>query len=438
MIPREILETIVKDQRSELTGITGNVPREITKTITFLGSSAIVVKGIRRCGKSTVLRELLREKHGDAFYYANFDDERLMGFGASDFQTLMEVFIANHGELKTILLDEVQNVAGWELFVNRLLRQNFTVFITGSNADLLSKELGTHLTGRHLDYALYPFSFREYLKIDHKTLATESTFSTPEKARLLEEFKQYLVNGGMPEAAIHKNPAALNQVLEDIIQKDIIRRYAIRKPMELRNVIKFLIWNASNRMTYTSICNNFGIKSPVTVQKYVHYAEETYLVMTVNKYDRKIRRFDKNSKKIYCIDNGIIVRHSPATNQMQGALLENLVAVELKRRNEPAYYYVNKTGTETDFVVVDEKTRGVTQAIQVCLDPALTPTQEREEKALLQTLKETSLEQGVILTLDYEQTKKTKNKTLHYKPAWKWLLEGPAQPKTKHHNPPVR
>ncbi|MBU0661884.1 AAA family ATPase, partial [Candidatus Micrarchaeota archaeon] len=167
----------------EFEALRDSVPRSVFPEIAdYKGTSAFIVKGLRRCGKSTLLKQIIEAKFRGDFYYFNFDDERIFGFGAEDFQTLMEAFIEQFGKRKNVFFDEIQNIKGWELFVNRILRQGYRVFITGSNANLLSKELGTHLTGRHVDIELYPFSFTEFLNANNAKIPKKAFYSTEEKA----------------------------------------------------------------------------------------------------------------------------------------------------------------------------------------------------------------------------------------------------------------
>ncbi|MEM0493504.1 MAG: ATP-binding protein, partial [Candidatus Thermoplasmatota archaeon] len=340
MISKSLLGTIIKDQLQEFEELKDTVPRTIlSKKTPYQGASAVVIKGLRRCGKSTLLKQIMMTQKKNDFWYFNFDDERLTNFTSENFQHLIETMIELFGKKKYVCFDEIQNITGWELFVNRMLRQGYKVFITGSNANLLSKELGTHLTGRHVDIELYPFSFVEYLSAHHINIPKKGIYSTEEKALLLRHFKQYLKKGGMPEVVVFSNETILPQVLNDIIQRDIVNRYNVRKPTELKNVIKFLIANTANPITYRSIRNNFKIQSANTVQKYVEYAEEAYLVFSVHRYEKKLKQFDKNPKKIYCVDNGIITKTTPGINEKQGALLENLVALQLKRLGKEFYYY---------------------------------------------------------------------------------------------------
>ena len=418
MISKGILRTVIADQLKELESIKDLVPRTIfPAAVSYRGTSAFVVKGVRRCGKSTLLKQLIKAKFGEDFFYFNFDDERIAEFKSEDFQPLMETLIEAFGGKNNVFFDEIQNIRGWELFVNRILRQGYKVFITGSNANLLSKELGTHLTGRHVDIELYPFSFTESLKANGIEIAKKIIYTTEQKAFLSGKFKEYLLRGGMPEVIVFSNEAVLTSVLNDIIQKDISGRYNIRKPGELKTVIKFLIANAANPITYRSIINNFSIKSPNTVQKYVEYAEETYLVFSVQRFEKKIKKFEKNPKKIYCIDNGIIIKNTPGIIEKKGALLENVVAVQLKRLGKEFYYFKGKSNAETDFIVPSEK-----QAIQVCYE-LNDENKERELKGLLEAMQETKSAKGLVLTLEQEQEFRKENKKITVKPAWQWLLE---------------
>jgi len=417
MISKNILRTVIADQLKELDLLENSVPRTIfPAAVSYIGASAFVVKGVRRCGKSFLLKQLVKVKFDNGFFYFNFDDERIEGFKSEDFQALMEALIEMFGNKKNAFFDEIQNIEGWELFVNRILRQGYKVFITGSNANLLSKELGTHLTGRHVDLELYPFSFTEFLKAKNIAIPNKGAYSTEQKALLSKIFKEYLITGGMPEVAVFSNEAILKTVLTDIIQKDIASRYNIRKPNELKIILKFLIANAANPITYRSIKNNFNIKSANTVQKYIGYAEETYIVFTVQRFEKKIKVFDKNPKKIYCVDNGIITKNTPNITERKGALLENTVAIHLKRLGKEFYYYCGRN-TETDFVIPTEK-----QAIQVCYELG-NENKEREIKGLIEAMQKTKATTGLILTLEQEQEIISQNKRITIKPVWGWLLE---------------
>jgi len=418
MVSKSLLRTVVADQLRELESLEDSVPRTVfSRAISYSGASAFVVKGVRRCGKSTLLKQLMKAKFNDDFFYFNFDDERIADFNPEDFQPLMETLIEVFGEKKSVFFDEIQNIKGWELFINRILRQSYRVFITGSNANLLSKELGTHLTGRHVDIELYPFSFTETLRAKKIEAPIKGVYTTEQKALMSKSFSEYLERGGMPEVVVFSNESVLTSILNDVIQKDITERYNIRKPGELKVVCRFLIANASNPITYRSLTDNFGIKSPNTVQKYVGYAEEAYLIFTVPKYDKKIKKLDKNPRKVYCIDNGIVTKNAPGFAERMGALLENIVAIHLKRLGRELYYYKGKTGAEADFITPSER-----QVIQVCYELNY-GNEGRELKGLFEAMEEIKANDGLILTLEQERELTYHDKKVTVKPVWQWLLE---------------
>ncbi|MHB8360544.1 MAG: ATP-binding protein, partial [Thermoplasmataceae archaeon] len=355
MIHKSLLKMIIYDQSTELE-ISGNV---VTRDIYSLaqeynGTSALIIKGLRRSGKSTLLKQIINLRFKNSFFYLNFDDERLMDFTVDNFQLLTETFIELFGERKNVFFDEIQNIRGWELFINRLLREGYKVFITGSNSNLLSKELGTHLTGRHIDMELYPFSFEEYLRSNDIDYSDKKGFSTNERAIIASQFNRYYSIGGMPEAVIYGNSSILLQLINDITQKDIVNRYNIRKTHEIKSILNFLLANVSNETTYRSLSRNLNLKSENTVKKYIEYLKETYLIFEVKRFDRKLKSIDKNPRKFYCVDNGIVLKNIPNFVTIGGALLENIVAIQLKRRNKEFYYYRHVSNSEVDFIIPAE------------------------------------------------------------------------------------
>lgn len=418
MFQKSILRTIITDQMLEPKLVDRIVERsQFHALASYEGKSAFVIKGVRRCGKSTMMKQLMETNFSDSYFYLNFDDERLAGFESTDFQTLLETFIELYGDRRNLFMDEIQNVNGWELFVNRILRQGYRVFITGSNANLLSKELGTRLTGRHIDVELYPFSFVEFLKARNVRYRRIGKHSTSSRAILQREFMAYLHTGGMPEVVLGSNKSILSQLIADIVQKDIVGRYALRKSQELRVLLRFLISNAGNSVTHRSIMLNLGMKSANTVEKYISYAEETYLVFEVRKFERKLKKFDKNPKKVYCIDNGIIIRNSPAFGERDGALLENIVAVQLMRLGHEFFYYKGRDGCEVDFI---KPATG--EAIQVCYE-LNEKNEKREVKGLVEAARDLKMDKAIILTLDQEEEIIQDGVKIDVKPCWSWLLE---------------
>ena len=418
MITKPLLRSVIEDQLKEIKNPKHNVQRTVFhEVLGYSGSSAFVIKGVRRCGKSTLLMQLMRTKFNDDFLYLNFDDELLSDLTTDDLRSVMETLIEVLGDKKKAFFDEIQNVKGWELFVNRLMRQGYAVFITGSNADLLSKELGTHMTGRHTDIELYPFSFLEFLSAKNPEAIKKDLYSTTQVALLSGLFKEYLLKGGMPESVVLSNERILTEIVDDIIRKDILMRYSIRKPIELKSVVRFLISNASNMITYRSVAGNFGIKSSVTVEKYMSYVAETYLLFEIRKFERKLKTIDKNPRKIYCIDSGILVKNSPSVLEHKGAILENTIAVHLKRLGKEFYYYKDENGHEADFVIPHDKT-----VIQVCYE-LNAGNIEREAGGLLKAVEGIKAKEYFIITLEQEQELQYDGKRIEVKPAWRWLLE---------------
>ncbi|MFH0906349.1 MAG: ATP-binding protein [archaeon] len=425
MQSKDFLIRLIKDQKSEINVLLeGAIRRDkLSDLINIDSKMAIIVKGVRRSGKSTFLLELVSSKYNQNFYYFNFDDERLIDFTLQDFQTLLEAFYQHEKLDKDVFLfDEIQNIKGWELFVNRLLRQGSKIYISGSNSDLLSAELGTHLTGRHLDFEIYPFSFKEFLDFYKYKYSKDLVLSTSEKSKILNYFNKYINMGGMPES-LRSGSLALKNIFSDIIEKDIIRRYNIRNSAKLRNLIKYILSVVPEKFSYKSIGDALKIDDEA-IQKYIKYAEDTYLLFTVEKYEKKTKLLYKNQKKIYGIDNGLILANSVNVNEQKGWLLENLVASELKRRNKALCYYVTKNGKEVDFVTYNnlDIKKKIDYLIQVSYEINSESTRKREESSLIEAMNETNLKCGYIITMDYEDTKKIDSKKIEYLPAWKFLL----------------
>jgi predicted AAA+ superfamily ATPase len=334
-----------------------------------------------------------------------------------DFQNLIETFIELFGRRKNVFFDEIQNVRGWELFINRMLREGYRVFITGSNSNLLSQELGTHLTGRHIDLELYPFSFQEYLRAKDLQKIVEGDYNTSARATLSAEFNKYFLTGGMPEVVLSGEAAILTHLINDVIQKDIVTRYSVRKPAEIKKILRFILANVSNETTYRGLTIATDSKSENTVKKYIQYLEETYIIFEVSRYDKKLRRRDKNPKKFYCIDNGIIINNVPTFIENKGGLLENMVAINLKRMQKEFYFFRDKDQSEADFVIPSER-----QIIQVCYE-LNEQNRKREIKGLVRARREINAEKFLIITLNQEESIKLDGLTIDVEPIWLWLAK---------------
>ncbi len=375
-----------------------------------------IIVGPRRAGKSFFALHFLSELNN--FGYVNFDDERLVEL--KDYDSLVEAINSVYKNPKNILFDEIQNLDKWELFVNRLARQGFNLIITGSNSKLLSKELATHLTGRHFLINLFPFSFKEYLNLFKKDLTTNE---------IKNKFDEYLFEGGYPEPKIKKidNKDYLISLFDSIIYKDIVRRYNIRNPNKINDLAYYLMSNISNEYSFNSLKKLTSIESSHTVEKYLEYLEEGFIFFNVKRFSYKVKEQLSSIKKIYCIDNGFISSKSFRTSPDYGRLYENLVAIKLKKleldNKINFYYWKNQQQQEVDFVI--KKGLRVHKLIQVCYDVDNLKTKNREVRALISASKELKCKNLLIITRDKEMKKSFEwfgiKRKIKFIPLWKWL-----------------
>ena len=379
-----------------------------------------VVMGPRRAGKSFFVLHTL--KHSGNFGYVNFDNEALVTLENYDdlLAEVMQVF----GSPKILFFDEIQNLPRWELFVNRLQREGYNVVVTGSNSKLLSKELATHLTGRHIPTTVLTFSFKEYLRAKNAVL---EKLTTQQKEALLLDYMQ---SGGYPETVMKKLDTTqyLAILFDSIIYKDIIKRQNLRKGPDIERLAIYLLSNIASEFSYLSLANSAGIKSSVTVQKYCGFLEEAYLLFTIGRFSDKTKQIGQN-KKIYCYDNGMIAAKAFQSSPNYGKLLENCVAIHLKRKDIEkkleVYYWRNQQGEEVDFVV--RKGNEVAELIQACYSLDNEKTREREARSLLKAGKELKCSKLTVLSMREDRKEKREwfgiKGTITYTPLSKWLLE---------------
>ena len=388
-----------------------NLPEEESRLIK-------VIIGPRRAGKSFFAVHSLMNK--GQFGYVNFDDEQLIGSQIiSEIGPLIE---SVYGKVSTLLLDEVQNLTGWELFVNRLSRQGYNLYITGSNAHLLSKDLATHLTGRHTLTTILPFSYREYIRFKGVEF-TESEYR--------EHVDLYSEIGGFPEPLVTKinRKEYLSRLFDAIIYKDIIRRYRVRAPQGLGDLATYLCSNSASEYSVHRLTQVTGCKSDLTVKKYLNYLEEAFLFFSVPRFSFKVREQLSSHKKIYCIDNGFIVSKGFSISGDKGKLYENLVAIALKRQEFQdelkVFYWKNSSAEEVDFVV--QRKRQVSELIQVCIDARNPATRQREMRALVKAGRDLKCDRLVLLTRDEEGEDEFEwfgiKGVIRLIPLWKWLLD---------------
>jgi len=415
----EIKEILVRQRETILNkryGIEREVLREVESKIKL--PHVVVLTGLRRSGKSTLLRQLIKKHYEDKdFYYLNFEDERLFNFPANEFNRLYEALISLYGKKKTFFLDEIQNITNFETFVRRLYEEGFKFFITGSSATLLSRELGTKLTGRHVDIVVRPFSFLEFLELKEVRINKESIYKIETKVEIKKYFEEYLIKGGMPEYLIYNDAELLTRVYEDTIIKDIAVRYKVNNVAVLRQLYSYLINNFANKFSYNSIKKVTSIKSVNTIKKFISYLEETYFAKTINKFDYSYKKQIINDKKFYVLDNGFIGILSKKLTKDFGWLLESLVFNYLNKNYE-VFYYADKK--ECDFLVV--KNKEIKQAIQVCYE-LNEDNREREIEGLTEAMEKFKLREGLLLTNSQEEEiKLARQKKIIVKPVWKWLL----------------
>ncbi len=376
----------------------------------------LVILGVRRSGKS-IFSLLLSKELEQKAAYINFVDERLINLKTEDLDKVMQAFYELYGDIEFVILDEIQQVPGWELFANRL-RRTKKVIITGSDSKLLSGELATHLTGRHITFVLYPFSFKETRK--PKT----SIYSTKEIAATRNELKKYAEESGFPEFKKFGRQI-VREIFDDIVTKDCIRRHGIREEKSFREMASYLISNFSCEFTYSKLAKIVSLKDTNTAKNYALYLQEAYLLAVIERFSPKLKQQIIAPKKAYCIDHGFCNFISFNMSKNHGRIYENIVCIELLRKKsaDPAleiYYWKDHQQNEVDFVL--KKGNKIEQLIQVCYNPIDENTKEREIKPLLKAAIELKCKNLLIITADSESIEKTKKQTIQFTPLWKWLL----------------
>lgn len=391
----------------------------------WLSSDLIkVVLGPRRAGKSVFSLMLLKDKE---FAYFNFDDESLPGEDKLDLNELMSELRQAYGETKNILFDEIQNLPKWELFVNRLHREGYNLVLTGSNARLLSKELATHLTGRHIPIQILPFDFSEILRARQYEVTEEKLVLPSEKGKLLHILNEYMLSGGYPEVVTKGlDPRGYLDVLFDsLLFKDVVKRHKVRFSEQIDNLGSFLINNVTGQYSIRKLANILGFKSGVTLEKYLGYLTEAYLIFSLHRYSAKAGLRLRSPKKAYVVDNGFItskaVQHSPNN----GKYMENLVFTELVKRgsesNREIFYYHTRNDREVDFAL--KSGTEITELIQVTYGASNQDVVQREVKALVEASKELNVSNLLVLTWDEKRDMVKDGMTIKFRPLWEWLLD---------------
>lgn len=421
---RTILE-VLAEQRDELASISTDKWCNRMEESQFELNSPLaqVVIGVRRSGKSTICHKVLKQAH-IRYAYVNLDDDRLFAMTTADLNVMLSCVYQLYGQdISYLLLDEIQNVEGWHLFVNRLLRIGFHVYVTGSNAKLLSSELATHLTGRFNEIRLYPFSFSEYCAYMHINTSDITTKAVAERKAALNA---YLMGGGFPELGyVHNKRAYVQGLMETIVTKDIRLRYNLRNVDALRLIANHLVNNSCQEINYDELTRLFGLGSAVTTKRYVGYLVQAFLVLQMHKFSFKSRIRLRESKG-YVVDTGMIANRTDALLlENQGWRLENVVYIELLRRCAPLFYDVyyykpSSRDKEVDFVVCNGNSP--VALYQVAFSLSHPKTYYREVSALIKGAKSLHCETLTIVTLDEERTVVEGDYTIHIVSAVNWLL----------------
>ena len=402
MILRDTLLETVKSQKENLLNSDRGIERDKLKDVQLTAGFASIITGIRRAGKSTLLLQLIQKITN--FNYLNFEDVRIFGFDHKDFNRLDEVFFAESNS-NFYLFDEIQIVVGWERYVRSLLDKKKIVVLTGSNAAILGRELGTKLTGRHLKYELMPFSYPEFLKLTKQKMSYTS-------------FEDFVNRGGFPEYLKIDNEQILQELFNDIIIRDITLRYNLRNPKLVKELALYLLSNVGKEFSYQGLKKLFNLGSVNTIISIVGYFENSYLLFTIPQFDFSYRKQVANKKKVYSIDTGLIKANSVSFSQDKGRMLENIVFTQLKRMGLEVFYF--KKERECDFITRDSKKE--LNAYQVCFE-LNEDNRDREVNGLIEALNYLKQKVGFILTLGQHDELELNSKKIIVKPVYTWMKE---------------
>jgi uncharacterized protein len=401
MKTQSLIASVIDAQKNEIAKKPRGLLREIIDDVPVIENFASIISGIRRGGKSTLMLQILK-RTDKSVLFLNFEDIRLSGFETPDF-TRLNTEIENR-QVKILFFDEIQVIDKWEIFINQKLNEGYLVFITGSNASLLSKELGTHLTGRHLSLELYPFSYNEFLAFNKLENSVKS-------------FDDYLQTGGLPEFVKNREANILTQLVDDILYRDIAVRHNIRNVNGLREMTVFLVSNIGKPVAARRLTGLFGITATSTVTDYFSYLKDSYLVDFISQFDFSVKAQSRNPKKVYTTDLGIYHQIKTTFTDDYGRQLENAVFLHLRRKHQEIFYY-NKQG-ECDFVVMN-KGRAI-KCVQVCwqVDDM---NMKREIQGLKSALDFFGLKDGVIVTYNQTDLFEIEGISIKLTPAWKYMI----------------
>jgi predicted AAA+ superfamily ATPase len=378
MILESVIEHVAEQQKMRFATRHTGLKRELMPATQSLSSHALIISGVRRCGKSTLLMQMIKELDDSSVFFLNFESPQLYEFTLSDFVRLDKII--ERKEAKILFFDELQLVEGWEMYVRQKLDEDFHVVITGSNASLLSKELGTRLTGRHITQELFPFSYTEFLAFLHLSPGSES-------------LAKYMQTGGFPEFVKNGDEEQLATLFDDILIRDIVTRYGIKDIKSLHRLANYLISNIGNRISATKLKQPLSIGATSTVLSWFSHLELSYLVSFLPMFSHSTKAQLINPRKVYAIDLGLVNVVSTNLTENAGRKLENLIFLHLRRKYTELYYFDEKG--ECDFVAM--KNGEVVELVQVCYE--LTPDNlQRELGGLHKAMRFFKLQTARIVT----------------------------------------
>lgn len=392
------IESAVNSQKERLSTDLGLQRDMMTSVVQPRNGFATVVSGIRRCGKSTLMAQVI-DKMSEPSLYINFDTPKLNSFSMDDFDLVNELAMKTGS--RNLFFDEIQLVSGWESYVRSALDAGYRVMVTGSNATMLSRELGTRLTGRHITKELFPFSYQEYCRFRNMQPSTDS-------------LNGYLKEGGFPQYLKQRDEVVLEMLLDDILYRDIAVRYSVRDEIALRNLMIYLITNIGNLVSANKLTSAVQVRTAKTVLEYFSYYVQTYLLSFVSRFSYSYRSQMISPKKVYCIDNGLHLAVTTSANTDEGRRLENMVYGELRQRYKQIFYYNDGHG-ECDFIVCEKNVP--TAAFQVCYE--LNRENESQELGgLLSAMEELHISSGKILTFNQSDAIIKDGKRIAVTPVW--------------------
>ena len=410
----------------------GLYPREVINVEKLLSrKEIIVITGVRRCGKSSLMKIFIQKLciknkiQKENFLYINFEDERFVDFSHEDFEALYETYLElkNPRGKQYLFFDEIQNIEHWQKWINRLYEfENVKIFITGSNASLLSGEIATSITGRNIPVQLYPFSFKEFLTIKNISISPDVFYERDRRVLVKKYFTEYIENGGFPESAINGDNTILQYYFQDVIFRDIISRYGVKNIKKLKELGLYLSTNISNLSSYRKLSNMISVKSPGTVKTYLDYIENAFLFFRMGMFDYSIKKQMNNPYKMYCVDTALARSVSFKFSQDIGRIYENIVFIELIRNGYEVYYWKSKQNFEVDFLI--RQSLDIIDIIQVSVVVSNKKTKEREIRSILKAAKTFDLKKGKIITEDYAGEHTEQGVHIDFVPLWQWLIKG--------------